>query len=127
MTIEEFVICGASLDTICTGKLPEPDMAEIIRDAFAQDWQAPGGWRILPRVLRAGEDEEEDLADDGTYRRMPHPIRDGDKLVRGAIVCTACYVTLCLLSPSGQGLTHELQTAIEKAWGMKPADLPAIR
>jgi hypothetical protein len=36
-------------------------------------------------------------------------------------------VTLTILSPSRQGLTHELAPTIAKARTMDPASLPAIR
>jgi hypothetical protein len=42
------------------------------------------------------------MADDGTY--------DGE-----SIVCDPCYLVLLPFTPSGAGLTHELNPAIERA------------
>lgn len=123
----EYVICGASLETVCSGELPPEDMREKVNAAFEDDWQATAGYRILPRVLNPGREDEEDLRTDGTYREMPNPIRHGDVLIHGGVICNACYVTVCMLSSSGSGMTHEIKRAIEQARSMDPADLPAIR
>lgn len=125
--MSEYVICGASFETVCSGELPPEDMREMVNAAFEPDWQAPGGYRILPRVLNPGREDEEDLHDDGTWRTMPKPITHGDVVIFGGVICTSCYVTVCMLSPSGSGLTHEIMKAIEKARTMDPAELPAIR
>lgn len=125
--MSEYVICGASLEGVCSGEPPPEELVEAINAAFTPDWQATAGYRILPRVLHEGTDEEEDLHEDGTYRELPHSIRIGDAYIAGGVICTACYVTLMILSPSGRGLIHELGPAIVQARGMDPAELPAIR
>lgn len=130
----EYVICGASLETVCSGEHPDDEeLQALVNAAFEPDWQATHGYRILPRlqyrIIDEEETEVEDLRTDGTYREMPEPIRHehGDIEIHGGIICTACYVTVCLLSPSGAGMTHEIRRAIDKARTMDPAELPAIR
>lgn len=54
--------------------------------------------------IQFGEDMS--LAEDGTYRH--------DGAYAGTIVCDACYVRLIPLTPSGQGLHHELHPAINR-------------
>ena len=46
--------------------------------------------------------EDGDVTEDGTW--------DGE-----TVVCDACYMALMPLTPSGQGLLHELPTAITEA------------
>lgn len=127
----EYVICGASFETVCSGELPPEDMREVVNAAFEPDWQATHGYRILPRfkTIKLGPDEteEEDLRTDGTWREMPHSFEYGDIVIYGGVICMACYVTVCMLSPSGSGLTHEIKRAIDKGRAMDPVDLPAIR
>ena len=121
----EMVICGASLlDGICSGELPPEQWRQTVNEIFVDDGTE---YRWLPRVLRAGSDDEEDLREDGTWRSLPKTMMFGEFTVRGAVICNACYVTLCILSPSGAGLTHELGTALAKARSMDPAALPRIR
>lgn len=128
----EYVICGASLETVCSGEHPDDEeLQRLVNAAFESDWQATHGYRILPRFrtiqLDPDEIEVEDLHTDGTYRDMPEPIEHGDVVIYGGIICMSCYVTVCKLSPSGAGLTHEIRKAIDQARSMDPAELPAIR
>lgn len=123
----EYVICGASFETVCSGELPPEDMRETVNAAFEPDFQATAGYRILPRIVREDEDWQEDLREDGTWREMPKPIKHDDIEIYGGVICTACYVTVCMLSPSGAGLTHEILATINHARTIDPAKLPGIR
>jgi hypothetical protein len=120
---DELVLCGASFPH-CSGAEPPEEWRATVNAVFEEGWD--GNYRLLPRFEHEGEDEEEDHCEDGTWREMPHPLTLGKYRVRGAVICNACYVTLCILSPSGAGMTHELAPAIRKARSMDPADLPRI-
>jgi hypothetical protein len=123
--ISELVLCGASLpDGICDGVEPPEAWRKTINEVF--DEQYDGNYHFLPRVEHEGTDDEEDHCEDGTYREMPIPISVGEYTVKGAIICTSCYVTLCMLSESGRGETHELRRAIDRAREMDPSELPRL-
>lgn len=120
----ELVICGASLpDGICSGAEPPEEWRDEVDSVFEGKGVT---YRLLPAIERPGTAEEEDHRDDGTYREMPMTLELGQYKVKGAIICTSCYVTLCMLSPSGRGETHELARAIAKARSMQPEDLPRL-
>ena len=120
----EYVICGASLPTICTGEEPPEEIRQRVNDVFSI--QLEDGYRILPRIENQGTDDEMDRAEDGTYRVFPTPILTDEVLLRGAVICNACYCTLQILTPSGAGLTHELSGALREARSRNPADLPRV-
>lgn len=57
------------------------------------------------RSTRLQFGDELPLDEDGTF------VADADG---GTIVCDACYMKICPLTPSGRGLHHELQAVIER-------------
>lgn len=61
-------------------------------------------------VFQFGEDLP--LSHDSTYRECTN---DDLPIPGGTIICDACYCALIPLTPSGRGLSHELDAAIELA------------
>ena len=123
---DELVICAASLpDHICRGAaLPTAEWAKAVNGKFAD--VPPYGYRVLPAVEFEGTEDETEATDDGTYTAFEEPLVLGGYTFIGATVCTACYVTLTLMSSSGRGLLSELPALIKSAWAMEPATLPRI-